>query len=107
MEPGIYPDGDSVTAAEAAHWAKKGYTFGAWQFLPSTGEIRRNGIFERQLPPTLAETLGDFLAAYPKYIPGTSDSYKTTVKRLRYALGDNAIANVHGWGYRFNPRAVM
>lgn len=107
MEPGVYPDGDSVTAADAAYWNKHAYTFGGWQFLPATGEIRRNGILERQLSPVLAEALADLIAAYPKYIPGSQDDKKQNVKRLRDIIGANTILSVHAWGYRFNPEAVL
>lgn len=108
MKPGVYQDDEDTKHAEDAYWAEHGYTFGSWQFLPSTGEIRRNGSHLMQLPPTLAALLAELIAVYPRYIAGDSDGvYKVNVRRLRRRLGDDVILSVHSWGYKFNPKAVM
>lgn len=108
MKPGIYRDAAATKAAEDAYWAEHGYTFGAWQFLPETGEIRRNGCFLHRLSPANAYNLNRLCEAYPAYIPGDpSGSLKVTVKRLRAIVGQDAILAVHSWGYRFNPEAVL
>ena len=108
MKPGVYEDVEAVQLAEARHWDEHGYRFGGWQFLPETGEVRRNGCLLYQLTPAHASEFAKLVAAYPAYLPGDpGDSLKTTVHRLRGILGREVIVSVHSWGYRFNPEAVI
>ena len=108
MKPGIYPTAETTAKAEAAYWAEFGYTFGTWQFLPETGEIRRNGVFDVRLSPTEAYQFGRLVEAYPKYIASdASGALKETVCRLRKKVGAETIVAVHCWGYRFAPEAVL
>lgn len=108
MKPGIYEDVEATRLAEAEYWAMHGFRFGSWQFLPETGEVRRNGLALYQLSPNIADYLTELIQAYPAYLPGdTNDSLKMAVKRLRQRLGESAILTTHSWGYRFNPEAVM
>lgn len=104
----MYDDVEAVKLAEARYWDEHGYRFGAWQFLPETGEVRRNGALLHQLTPTHAGVLKDLVAAYPAYVPADSHGHlKLVVSRLRKQIGFAAIENVQVWGYRFNPTAVM
>jgi DNA-binding response OmpR family regulator len=108
VKPGVYEDAEAVKLAEARHWDEHGYRFGAWQFLPETGEVRRNGCLLYHLTPSYAHELTRLVAAYPAYIPGDVDgNLKIAVYRLRKIIGHDAIESVHSWGYRFNPAAVL
>lgn len=106
MKTGVYADAEDVKLAEAEHWREHGYTFGGWQFLPETGEVRRNGWRVCQLSSGHADLLQRLIEAHPAYLP-LGDTEKVHVYRIRRAIGHDAIVAVRTWGYRFNPEAVM
>lgn len=106
MKPGVYADAEDTKLAEAEYWREKGYTFGAWQFLPDTGEVRRNGWRVCQLTSLHAGLLAELIAAHPAYLP-LPESHKKTVWAIRKAIGQDAIVAVRTWGYKFNPDAVL
>jgi len=106
VKPGVYADAEDTKLAEAEHWREHGYTFGAWQFLPSTGEVRRNGWRVCQLTSLHAEMLQRLIDASPAYLPLNEDD-KKAIYNLRRAIGRDTILAVRTWGYKFNPEAVL
>lgn len=106
MKPGVYSDTEDTKLAEAEFWRDRGFTFGGWQFLPETGEVRRNGWRVCQLTSAHAEMLAWLIDAHPAYVP-ISEDRKKLIWGLRRAIGRDAIVAVRTWGYKFNPEAVM
>lgn len=106
MKTGVYVDAESVKLAEAEYWREHGYTFGGWQFLPETGEVRRNGWRVCHLSSGHADLLRQLIDAHPAYVP-LGEGTKKTIWGLRRAIGRDAIVAVRTWGYCFNPEAVM